>query len=380
MKSLILMMALVLTVYVTGCRSESGPAKETGTASPVTQNEESSDDDALSMNAARRKAIGIETALVTRRAMGKVITAPGEVRVNTYRSSQVTPRISAQIVARHARLGETVKLGQPLVTLSSVEVAQAQGNLFETDREWQRVKVLGRKVVSDKRYISSQVARQRAYAAVRAYGMTEEQINRLLSGGDAARATGDFDLLSPQDGVVISDDFQVGEVVESGRTLFEVSDESRLWVEARLKPEDAADIAVGMSAQVSQDGQNWLAGKVVQRYHRLDSATRTLSVRVEVENTDKNLHPGEYVQVSLQAAQTNPLIAVPADALLLLQGSPTVFKLTDNKLHPGPVETGATQAGWTEIKAGLSEGEEIVVKGTFFLKSLILKSQIGDHD
>ena len=379
MKLISLILTLLFAVSLTGCGNGSGADEEMEASSPAASSEESHDESAIKMNSAQRKETGIKTAPVTRREMSKAVNAPGEVRVNAYRSSQITTRISAQIVARHARLGEMVKLGQPLVTLSSVEVAQAQGELFEADREWQRVAALGRKVVSEKRYIKSQVARQRAYAAVRAYGMTEKQITRLLASGNASHATGDFVLLSPQNGVVISDDFQLGEVVEPGRTLFEVTDESKLWVEARLKPEDAKGISPGAVAEVSPDGQDWLPGKVIQRHHRLDDTTRTLSVRVEVENPDKTLHPGEYVQVRLQTSETKPVIAIPNEAVILMRGSPTVIKLTRDSLHPEPVVTGETLSGWTEVRAGLSEGDEIVVKGSFIIKSLLLKSLIGDE-
>ncbi len=333
---------------------------------------------ALKMTAAEREAQGIRTAKVESRALAGAVTAPGEVRMNAYASAQVTPRISAQVVARHARLGERVKKDQPLVTLSSVAMAEAQGGLIEADREWSRVRRLGRKVVSDKRYIAAQVARQRAYATVLAYGMTAAQIDRLLAGGDASRATGAFALLSPQAGTVIRDDFVIGEVIGAGRVLFEVSDESLLWVEAKLRPGQATGIAVGTPARVSRNGTHWLDGKVVQLHHRLDEGSRTLGVRVEVANQGDELHPGEYVDVTLQTAATNARIAVPKDAVLLMQGAPTVFKLDGDELHPQPVETGVTRGGWTEIKAGLAKGDEVVTQGAFLLKSLRLKSQIGE--
>ena len=332
---------------------------------------------ALDMSAAEREAQGIRTAQVEPRALAEAVTAPGEVRMNAYASAQVTPRISAQVVERHARLGETVKAGQPLITLSSVDMAEAQGALIEADREWTRVRKLGREVVSDKRYIAAQVARQRAYATVRAYGMTAVQIDRLLADGDAARATGAFELLSPQAGTVVRDDFVVGEVVEPGRVLFEVSDESLLWVEAQLRPEQAGVIAIGTPARVSRDGSHWLEGEVVQLHHRLDEGTRTQGVRIEVANLGDELHPGEYVDVTLQTAATDARIAVPKDAVLLMQGAPTVFKVEGDELHPQQVQTGVTRGGWTEIKAGLARGDEVVVQGTFLLKSLALKSQMG---
>lgn len=333
---------------------------------------------ALKMTAAEREAQGIRTAKVEPRALAGAVTAPGEVRMNAYASTQVTPRISAQVVARHVRLGEQVAKDQPLVTLSSVAMAEAQGALIEADREWQRVHKLGREVVSEQRYVAAQVARQRAYATVRAYGMSDAHVERLLADGDASRATGAFDLLSPQVGTVIRDDFVAGEVVEAGRVLFEVSDESRLWVEARLTPEQAGGVRVGTLARVSRDGKQWLDGKVVQLHHRLDEGTRTQGVRIEVANLGDQLHPGEYVNVSVQTAATQARIAVPKDAVLLMQGAPTVFKLEGDELHPQPVETGVTRGGFTEIKAGLAAGDEIVTQGAFLLKSLALKSQMGE--
>ena len=333
---------------------------------------------ALKMTAAEREAQGIRTAQVASRALADAVTAPGEVRMNAYASAQVTPRIAAQVVARHARLGERVEPDEALITLSSVEMAAAQGALIEADREWNRVRKLGREVVSDKRYVAAQVARQQAYATVQAYGMTEAQIARLLADGDAARATGAFDLLSPQAGTVVRDDFVIGEVVEPGRVLFEVSDESSLWVEAQLRPEQAGVVTVGTSARVSRDGEHWLDGKVVQLHHRLDENTRTQGVRIEVANRDDELHPGEYVDVALETATTAVRLAVPEAAVLLMQGAPTVFKLEGDELHPQPVETGVTRGGWTEIRAGLTQGDEIVTQGAFLLKSLALKSQMGE--
>ncbi len=349
-----------------------------GTEQHAGESEEGHDEKSvLKMTAAERRAQGIETVRVDQRALADAITAPGEVRMNVYASAQVTPRISAQIVGRHARLGETVAAEQPLVTLSSVVMAEAQGALIESDQEWNRVRNLGRKIVSDKRYVAAQVARQRAYATVRAYGMTEKQIERLLN-GKGARATGEFELLSPQAGTVIRDDFVIGEVVEPGRVLYEVSDESTLWVEARLRPEHAANVRVESSARVSRDGRLWLDGKVVQLHHRLDERTRTQGVRIEVANRSDELHPGEYVDVAVRTAATRVRIAVPENSVLLMQGSPTVFKLEGDELHPQPVEIGESSGGWTEIEAGLVAGDEVVSQGAFLLKSLTLKSQMGE--
>jgi cobalt-zinc-cadmium efflux system membrane fusion protein len=364
----ILLLALVLTLSPAGAQTDHARH----------ENEKSHQQGIVIMTPQQRRAQGIETAPVARRILAQELIAPGEVVINAYRSTQVTPRITAQIVARHARLGDHVDTGQALVTLSSVEMAEAQGALVVADREWQRVRRLGRKVVSERRYVEAQVARQLAYAKVQAYGMTAALIAALLKRGDASKATGAFDLLSPQDGTVISDDFVVGEVVEPGRVLFEITDESVLWVEAKLSPQDATRVEIGAPARISVNGRDWLTGRIIQRHHRLDETTRTQSIRIQVDNRDDRLHPGQFVDVALHSGGGKEVLAAPREAVVLMEGSPTVFKTESDELHPQPVETGATRGGWTEIRAGLAEGDEIVVRGVFLLKSLLLKSRMGE--
>ena len=74
------------------------------------------------------------------------------------------------------------------------------------------------------------------------------------------------------------------------------------------------------------------------------------------------------------------MIAVPKAAVLLLQGDYVVFKPEGEEIHPAPVERGVTRGNWTEIKAGLARGDEIVTQGAYVLKSMLLKSMIGDAD
>jgi membrane fusion protein, heavy metal efflux system len=336
------------------------------------------DEGSIEMDAARRAKFGIVTALIDQQSLSDIVLAPGEVVVNTYESSQVTPRISAQIVTRHTRLGDVVKKDQALVTLSSVEMAEAQGNLMITSREWQRVKKLGREVVSERRYVEAQVAYQQAQGKVRAFGMTDGQVNALTKQSDVSKATGKFDLLAPQDGTVIADEFVIGEVIVPGRVLFEVTDEATIWIEANLRPEDASLVTLNTKTRVSRDGQHWHNGEVVQIHHRLDERTRTQSVRIQIDNTDEGLHPGQFVDVELMVGGGTMKLAAPQEAIVLMDGGSTVFKLEGDDIHPQPIEVGETYGEWTVIKTGLTTGDEIVVQGAFLLKSLLLKSQMGE--
>lgn len=336
--------------------------------------------DPLALDARRRAVLGIEMAPAVRRSLPVVVTAPGEVEVNLYRAAQVTPRIAAQVVARHVQMGQMVNMGARVVTLSSVDMAEAQSELLVADREWSRVKKLGRQVVSEARFVEAQVKRQLTYAKVLAYGMTPGQVDRLLAEDDASKATGEFALLAPQDGLVHDDDFAIGELIEPGRVLARLTDESSLWVEAKLDPAAAESVQLGNPAWVSIDGKREFGGKVIQFHHHLDEASRTLVVRIEVQNVNDALHPGQFVDVAIDTGESRPVLAVPREAVLLLQGASAVFKLEGEDFKPQAVQTGVTRGGWVEITAGLAEGDRVAVKGAFSLKSLALKSQIGDAD
>jgi len=329
---------------------------------------------------AQRVMAEIETLVVKKQVLGHAITAPGEAVLNAYKTTKVTPRTPSQVLERHVRLGDQVKKGQPLITLSGMEMAEAQGVLIQTDAELRRVQKLGQKVVSEKRFVTAQIAYQLAYAKVNAYGMTKKQIKAFLRKGDATHATGEFDLLSFQNGTVMSDGFVVGELIEPGQVLMSISDESVLWIEARLTPEDAARITLGASARV-QVGEQWMSGKVVQARHALDETTRTLSVHIEVANEQDLVHPGQFVHVVIESSVKQQGIVLPVTAVIRSpDGGWQVFIETEpGRFEPKEVEVLQTVGDQMLVK-GLEEGTTIVGKGAFFVQSEIAKGGFDPHN
>ncbi len=339
--------------------------------------EEASD---VELNDTQQRLAGIETLTVKLQSMGDAIIAPGEAMLNAYRTTKVTPRIPSQVMQRHVRLGDQVKKGQRLVTLSSVEMAEAQGALMGANVELRRVKKLGRKVVSEKRFVAAQIAYQQAYAKVNAYGMTKKQIESLIKTDDATQATGEFHLLSFQNGTIIRDDFVIGELINPGYILMTISDESVLWVEARLTPEDAGRIALGSPARV-QVGQRWLSGTVTQARHTLDETTRTLAVHIEVANKHDELHPGQFVNVVIEGDKKRHGIIVPVVAVLRSpDGDWQLFVQTaPGRFEPKEVKVLET-VGDQMLIEGILPGTIIVGKGAFFVQSEMAKGGFDPHN
>ena len=332
----------------------------------------------LSLDAQAIKDAGIVLDKAGLHALSDELKAPGEVKANAYSTVLVTPRVESLVLARKARLGDVVKAGQPLVTLSSVAVAETQGALIVASQDWQRIAALGEQAVSARRYNEAKVQRDQARAKLRAYGLSDGQIGALLRKGSAA-ADGSFELLAPSAGRISSDEFLVGERVEPGRTLFTVVQEDLIWVVAQMTPADAEKLKPGQTARLLVHGEA-LVGKVAQRSHQTDERTRTVPVRIEVDNSKDLLHAGELVDVRIGVGNAASKLAVPAEAIVLLQNQTTVF-IDEGKgqFEPVAVMTGDTQDGWTVITQGLKPGDAYVRKGAFALKARLLRSQLGDE-
>jgi len=324
----------------------------------------------ISMDAKAMAAAGIRVAKLEKTLLNEELRTPGEVVDNAYGTTLITPRVDSLVVRRHAKLGDELKAGAPLVTLSSVEVAQTQGALLIAEQEWKRMQSLGRDAVSGRRYSEAQVAVEQARAAARAYG---------LPGSAVGRANGEFTLTAPHAGRVTEDNFVVGERIEPGRTLFRLVDESIVWVDAKLPAENAQRVAVGSKADIVH-GDVRLTGKVVQRSHRTAEGTRNSLVRIEVMNIDDSLHGGDYVDAYLDAgASKDTQLAVPTAAVLQLEGDTIVFRQNaDNTLDPVSVRTGSVIGNRTVITEGLKVGDVVVIEGAYTLKAQILKAQMGE--
>jgi cobalt-zinc-cadmium efflux system membrane fusion protein len=99
---------------------------------------------------------------------------------------------------------------------------------------------------------------------------------------------------------------------------------------------------------------------------------------VEVPNLDGRLKPEMFASVAINTEGAGAKVfIVPVDAVLLLQGIPTVFVAENGGFEPRAVEVGERAQGYIVLKSGVAAGESVVVSGAYALKARLLKSQIG---
>ncbi|MEP7185668.1 MAG: efflux RND transporter periplasmic adaptor subunit [Rhodanobacter sp.] len=340
--------------------------------------QEHAEENPLALDAGTIKSAGIVVDKLVLRTLTDELKAPGEVKVDAYSTVLVSPRVESQVLARKVRLGDVVKAGEPLVELSSVQVAETQGALVVAEQDWRRIASLGPQAVSGRRYSEARVQRDQARAKLRAYGLSNGQISGLLRAGSGA-ADGSFELLAPAAGRITTDDFLVGERVEPGRKLFTLVKEDSVWVVAQMPPADAERVKPGADVRILAHDIE-LPGKVVQRAHQTDEHTRTVPVRIAVDNRKDRLHPGELVEARIASGSEQRQWAVPVEAIVLLQNQSTVFRVSGkDTFEPVSVRVGDTRDGWTVMLQGLQAGDRYVRKGAFALKARLLRSQLGEH-
>ena len=335
----------------------------------------------VSLSGQQIQLAGIEVETVNAAIMDYQLYAPGEIKANGYTSYLVSPRVDSVVLRRHVGLGDHVEKGQPLVTLFSETVAQAQASFRVASSEWQRIQKLGKKSVGDKRYISGQSAYDAALGRLLAYGLSQEAIASLAKN---PQPLGEYTLSAISAGAILSDDFQQGQRVESGESLMVVADEHTLWVEARLAPDTQLDLPVGTLAKVKV-GDNYFTARVTQEAHTIDLLTRTRIVRLEVANDNHLLHSGMFADVYFSLKSREPVVTVPETALMRSSDGDWVVFIEDEpkSFVMQEVVQGRTfnnVAGqWREIK-GVATGSRIVTKGAFFIASQLAKGGFDPHN
>jgi len=319
----------------------------------------------------------IKVTTLQPKIFARSVYAPGEIKANGYTSYIVSPRTESVVVSRHATLGEHVVKDQPLVTLFSESVAEAQANYRVAFSEWQRTKKLAKGTVSESRLLKSETDYISAFGRLTAFGLTKTAIEEIVINNSSN--LGEYTLVAKRAGAVLSDDFSQGQRVSPGEQIMILANEKSLWIEARVSPNKKLNLPVGTLAKIEFSGQMYDA-EVIQEAHTIDPSTRTRIVRLSVGNEDDTLHSGMFVNVNFQFDTKTPVIAVPETALMRgADGDWTVF-VED---HPGEfeaveVELGQALGGYRQI-IGIFPKSRVVTEGAFFVASEIAKGGFDPH-
>ena len=292
------------------------------------------------------------------------------------------------------------------------EVAQLEAELVRCEAAEQRTAaeleradvLLPQNAISPSAYDDIAMSQKNAEAGVKAAiaalelataGPTAEQLavadaQVAAAESEVARRSRDVELTkirAPYDAVVVERFVDVGMrvITMPSDPILQIMDPRILFAEINIPEqhqnaiqyaacgdEPCADLAAAMAAEavwVTVDSlPNPIPGRIDLINGMVDPATRSLRVRVSIDNRERILRPGGFVKVRVPIATRSDALAVPKEAVLLQDGKRIVFVVRGETVEKVVVETGLSNDEFYEIQSGLVEGDQVVVGGTAVLR------------
>jgi membrane fusion protein, heavy metal efflux system len=204
-----------------------------------------------------------------------------------------------------------------------------------------------------------QVARSRISLSGAVYEARRNQL------GAIANPDGTVTVVSPISGVVSDREATLGESVEeSGKPIMTIVNDRQVIASANIYEKDLGQVRIGQAVQVKVVGDNTsYVGKVTAIGATIDSTTRVVPVKAEINNAQGKLKVGMFADlevISDRASQS--VIAVPIASVVESNGKQLVFVQNGTKYQPVEVKLGRTSGDLVEVQDGLFEGDLVVTQ------------------
>lgn len=323
----------------------------------------------VTAEAGLRQLQGVRVSAVERAAASQELRLFGRVVPDETRSYTLNAAMEGSIrEVSGVTTGAFVKRDQVLATFFAADLrAPLQGYL--TSLEAVRMTDAQRSDAGLVAAAGSTPGRNAQFAEerLRGWGVSSRQLERMRRTRELPL---NIDIVSPTDGVVLTRGVSLGQRFDKGHEWFRIASLDRVWVLVDVLERDAPLLRPGTGVRVSVPGRSGeLVATVARVPPHFDAASRTLKVRLEVENPGATLRPDMLVDAVVQVDRPEA-ITVPADAVVDSGLRRTVFvEVAEGVFEPRRVETGWRAGGRVEVTSGLAPGERVVVSGTFLVDS-----------
>jgi len=335
--------------------------------------------------------VGIKTATISAVESTASVRVPGNVMPNAYREVKVTPIVGGIVTNVPVALGDTVRRGNPVVTLFSAELADAQTKYLsmvamlgadhrKLERTQQLVEIgaASRQELEEITAVHASHANEVESARQRLLqlGLTRDQVEAVKS---PTQVVSTVIVPAPIDGVITGRTANPGQVVGMGQELLVVTDLSNVWIIGDLYEQDFQTVQVGSEAAITTPAypDSTFRGRVAYIDPRIDPQARTAKVRVEVSNRDGRLRLGMYVSMMFSTRGKERAVAVPRAAVQTLGERMVVYlpvKDEEGKFIQREIRVGQPIGDRYTVLAGLRPGDVVVTEGSFFLRAESLRN------
>ncbi len=304
--------------------------------------------------------MGIRLAKVDCMVLKREVRAPGRVEYDQERLWSVHPKFKGWVEELYvAKTGDEVVGGQPLLSIYSPE-------LVATQQEFLLALAAGGNGGGGSGPFGLKDA---ALSRLELFGVPISFIKELESSRKVRRT---ISLKAPGKGVVLKVGALPGDYVTPKSELFRICDLSQVWVIAEIYESDLPWVREGDMVEVEtpvMPGQT-VKGRVDFVYPEVEGKTRTVPVRVVMDNTKRLLRPGMFVDVAIFSGLERKALVVPSEAVVRSGKEERVFVQTSpGVFEPRKVKLGLEAQGMAEVLSGVSHGEEVVVSAQFLIDS-----------
>jgi RND family efflux transporter MFP subunit len=312
---------------------------------------EDTSSDQLIFSSAKVQKMGVKSEAVAMRKLDKTLRASGRIEIDERRLFTIAPKFEGWVERLYVNTtGQAVSKGQPLFEVYSPELAQA---LREQTLSKQGLAALADADEDTKR--SMQRLLDAGTARLKNWDMSE-------AGGTTFRA--------PVSGIVLEKQAVQGKRFMPGEVLYQIADLSAVWVIADVPEQDIGQVKIGSRAHVTVDAfpEKMFDGKVDFIYPTLNSATRTVQVRMQIQNPKGLLKPAMFASAQIAAGKSDPVLTVSNSAVIDSGKRQVVLvRLAEGRFEPRAVMLGERSDEYVEVLAGIAEGEQVVTAANFLI-------------
>ncbi|MCC7437659.1 MAG: efflux RND transporter periplasmic adaptor subunit [Armatimonadetes bacterium] len=354
------------------------------------QHDHGHEQEAITLTAAAMNEAGIVVQAAQRQAVSLVVDAPGRVIPSGDGIAHVGPVIPGRITKLFVSEGRSVKAGTPLAEMEAFDVGSLKGEylraraeLVKAEATVTRQRQLAKEGIGVTKSLEEAEAAWRLATAslksaetrLRAIGISTEKLS------DESTFSSRILLRSPINGVVARQQVVLGEYVDPSKDAFHIINTRIVWVDAQVPPAVAGDLRTGGAGFVSDADAHRHAGRIIFIAPTVDPSSRTVTVRLAIDNPDVHLRPETFVAVQFERAATaGYAVSIPAEAVEQQQGAFFVYR----EQKPGAFERVEIQVELpiranAIVRGGISVGDRIATKGVFYLKSQRQKGELQEH-
>jgi Cu(I)/Ag(I) efflux system membrane fusion protein len=325
---------------------------------------------AVQLSPAQERALGVVYTTVGRERLVRTVRTVGVVDATEPSIATITPKTDGFVEELFVDFtGETVRQGQPLLTIYSPTLVAAQEELLTASRLAAQIDSGAGESWRDAQSMLQAARRRLGY-----FDITPEQVATVEATGVATKT---LTLVSPVTGIVLEKAVVEGQRVVPGMQLYRLADLSTVWIEGEVFEQDIQFIRTGSEAHIevtAYPGEH-LMGAVSFVHPVIDVQSRTNRVRVTVPNPGLRLKPGMFATIFVDVVVGDDVLVVPLEAVIVTGERNLVFvRDVEGMLTPKEVVLGARADGVVQILSGLTDGETVVASANFLVDA---ESRLG---